>query len=154
MMNFSLSLIEPDIAGNVGAMLRTAACFGVPVHIAEPCGFPFSDRAMQRAGMDYAERVNVTRHTSRHALIDYARARGHRMILLTTRATNSLFAHAFAPGDMLLMGSESTGAPDDVHGAADILLRIPMLGDVRSLNVSVAAGIAIAEATRQLGSAR
>ncbi len=153
-MNFSLSLIEPDIAGNVGAMVRTAACFGVAVHVAEPCGFPFGDRAMQRAGMDYATRTQVTRHASRHALVAAARARGHRLILLSTRATASLFDHVFQPGDMLLVGCESAGAPDDIHTAADILLRIPMQSDVRSLNVSVAAGIAIAEATRQMGSAR
>lgn len=150
-MKISLGLIEPDIAGNVGTMLRTAACFGCDVHIAEPCGFPFGDRALQRAGMDYAARVALTRHGSRHALIDFARAHGRRLVLLTTKADASLFDHRFAPGDLVLVGSESAGAPADIHAAADACVRIPMRADVRSLNVAVAAGIALAEATRQLG---
>lgn len=150
-MTVPLALIEPDIAGNVGTMLRTAACFGSAVHIAEPCGFPFGDRAMQRAGMDYAPRVAVTRHASRHLLIESARTAGHRLILLTTRAAIGLFDHQFWAEDMLLVGSEASGAPDDVHAAAAIAVRIPMHGDVRSLNVAVAAGIALAEANRQLG---
>jgi tRNA (cytidine/uridine-2'-O-)-methyltransferase len=153
-VKISLSLIEPDIAGNVGAILRTAACFGVPVHIAEPCGFPFGDRALRRAGMDYATRVSITRHASRSALVESARTSGFRLVLLTTKSKSDLFDHKFEPNDMVIVGSEGSGAPVDIHDAADILLRIPMLGDVRSLNVSVAAGIAIAEATRQLEHAR
>lgn len=149
-MALSLALIEPDIAGNVGAMLRTAACFGIPVHVAEPCGFPFGDRSLRRAGMDYAAQTTLFRHPTRHALIESARAHGQRLVLLTTRAATGLYVHRFQRNDMLVMGSEGSGAPDDVHAAADILLRIPMASGVRSLNVSVAAGIAIAEATRQL----
>lgn len=150
-MAIALALIEPDIAGNVGTMLRTAACFGCAVHIAEPCGFAFGDRALQRAGMDYAARVALSRHASRHAFVDVAKTAGQRLVLLTTRADTSLFDHRFSAADIIVMGSESAGAPADIHDAADVLLRIPMRDGVRSLNVAVAAGIALAEATRQLG---
>jgi tRNA (cytidine/uridine-2'-O-)-methyltransferase len=149
----SLALIEPEIAGNVGAMLRTATCLGVPVHIVEPCGFTFSDKALRRAGMDYADAVELTRHADRGAFLADCRARGHRLILLTTNGDTSLYNIAFAPGDMLVMGSEGAGAPADIHAAAAIRARIPLRAGFRSLNVSVAAGIALAEATRQLGPA-
>ena len=151
MPSLSLALIEPEIAGNVGAMLRTATCLGVAVHIVEPCGFTFSDKALRRAGMDYADAVDLTRHADRAAFLARCQARGQRLILLTTRGDTSLYDVAFAPGDMLLMGSEGAGAPADVHAAAAIRARIPLQSGFRSLNVSVAAGIALGEATRQQG---
>ena len=79
-----IALFQPDIAGNVGTILRTAACFGVPAHIIEPCGFPFSDQALRRAGMDYAVRANVRRHADWAAFGDWNRADGGRLVLMTT----------------------------------------------------------------------
>jgi tRNA (cytidine/uridine-2'-O-)-methyltransferase len=149
-VKISLSLIEPDIAGNTGAMLRTAACLGADVHIVEPCGFPFGERSLRRAGMDYAEHVTVERHASRGTFISAMRAQGRRLLLLTTSGGSSLYAHSFADGDVLMVGSEASGAPQDIHDAADHRLLIPMMAGFRSLNVSVAAGIALAEAYRQL----
>ncbi len=150
-MPIALALIEPEIAGNVGAILRTAACMGAAVHIIEPCGFAFGDRALKRAGMDYADAAPITRHADRHAFVAAARRTGHRLFLLTTAGGDSLYDHRFAASDMLLLGSESHGAPADVHAAVEGLIRIPMRPGFRSLNVSVAAGIALAEAARQMG---
>jgi tRNA (cytidine/uridine-2'-O-)-methyltransferase len=153
-MTLSLALIEPEIAGNTGAILRTAACFGVAVHIVEPCGFAFGDRALRRAGMDYAETLVPERHASRAEFVGAMRARGHRLLLLTARGATSLYDHVFADGDVLMLGNEGSGAPADIHDAADHRLLIPMMPDFRSLNVSVAAGIALAEARRQMEHAR
>ena len=141
-----IALHEPDQAGNVGGILRLAACLGTPVDIIEPCGFPWSDRALKRAGMDYAEIARVTRHESWAAF--EARLPG-RLVLMTTRAALPLPSAAFEPGDTLLMGSESRGAPDAVHARADLRIRIPQAAVTRSLNIAVAAGIALAEALRQ-----
>jgi tRNA (cytidine/uridine-2'-O-)-methyltransferase len=141
-----IALLEPDQAGNVGTILRLAACLGVPVDIIEPCGFPWSDRALKRAGMDYAEIAQVTRHDSWASF--EARLPG-RLVLLTTKAALPLPSASFSPDDTLLMGSESRGAPDDVHGRADLRVRIPQAAGTRSLNIAVAAGIALAEALRQ-----
>jgi len=147
----ALALIEPDIAGNVGTILRLSACFGVDAHIVEPCGFAFSDRALRRAGMDYAMAANVVRHATRSQFLAQAAAQGRRLLLLTTSGETSLYEARLDPGDILMFGSESGGAPDDVHDAAALRLRIPLRAGFRSLNVAVAAGIALAELLRQTG---
>ena len=142
-----IALYQPDQAGNVGTILRLSACLAVPVDIIEPCGFAFADRALKRAGMDYAEIANVTRHANWQTF--EGRVEG-RIVLLTTKAAQSLPEVRFKAGDVLLMGSESAGAPDHVHRRADLRIRIPQASGTRSLNIAVAAGIALAEAVRQL----
>ncbi len=141
-----IALYQPDQAGNVGTILRLAACLAVPVDIIEPCGFPWSDRALKRAGMDYAEMAKVRRHPSWAAF--HEKLAGRRG-LMTTRGAIPLPAAAFAPADILLMGSESSGVPEDVHVRADLRVRIPQAAGTRSLNLAVAAGIALSEALRQ-----
>jgi tRNA (cytidine/uridine-2'-O-)-methyltransferase len=143
-----LALFEPDQAGNVGAVIRLAACLGVPVDIVEPCGFAFSDRALKRAGMDYAQRAAVTRHSAWEAF--EARLPG-RLVLFTTAGGVRLPEAGFEPDDTLIFGSESHGAPGTVHGRADLRVRIPQAAGTRSLNLAVAAGIGLAEAIRQTG---
>jgi tRNA (cytidine/uridine-2'-O-)-methyltransferase len=143
-----LALYEPDQAGNVGTILRLAACLGVPLDLIEPCGFPFADRALKRAGMDYAEIANVTRHESWAAF--EARLEG-RLVLFTTAGATPLPSARFDPADTLLFGSESRGAPAAVHARADLHVRIPQAAGTRSLNLAVAAGIGLAEAVRQTG---
>lgn len=145
-----LALYQPDIPPNTGTLLRLGACLGVPVDIIEPCGFPFSDKALRRAGMDYLDQVQMTRHLS---FEDFLAARGGRgrIVLLTTRAEKSYADFEFAPDDVLLLGRESAGVPESVHQTADARLRIPMAPCVRSLNVAIAAAIVLAEALRQTG---
>ena len=141
-----LALYQPDQAGNVGTIIRLAACLGVPLDIVEPCGFPFSDRALKRAGMDYAEIAAVTRHQSWAAF--EARLPG-RLVLFTTRGALPLPEARFAASDTLLLGSESRGVPPEVHARADRRVRIPQAPGMRSLNIAVAAGIGLAEGLRQ-----
>ena len=141
-----LALHQPDQAGNVGTILRLAACLGVPVDIVEPCGFPFSDRALKRAGMDYAEMAAVTRHPGWEAF--EARLPG-RLVLFTTAGALPLPEARFGPDDTLLFGSESRGVPEAVHACAAARVRIPQVEGTRSLNLAVAAGIGLAEAIRQ-----
>lgn len=143
-----LALYEPDQAGNVGTILRLAACLGVPVDVIEPCGFPWGDRALRRAGMDYAELAAVTRHADWAAF--EAQLEG-RLVLFTTAAAMRLPEARFEANDILLLGSESRGAPAHVHARADLSVRIPQVAGTRSLNVAVAAGIGLAEALRQTG---
>jgi tRNA (cytidine/uridine-2'-O-)-methyltransferase len=141
-----IALYQPDQAGNVGTILRLAACLATPVDIIEPCGFAFSDRALKRAGMDYAAIANVTRHPGWDS---FARTLEGRLILLTTAAAARFDEKQFMRGDVLLLGSESRGVPDEVHRRAELRLRIPQAEGTRSLNIAVAAGIALAEALRQ-----
>jgi tRNA (cytidine/uridine-2'-O-)-methyltransferase len=143
-----LALFQPEIPGNVGAMLRLSACFGVNVDIIEPCGFVFSDARLKRAGMDYIDHVSLERHADWES---FAAPLERRLILLTTHAQTSLYDFQFEAGDTLLLGQESAGAPDYVHAAAHARIRIPLRPSLRSLNVSMAAGIALAEALRQTG---
>jgi tRNA (cytidine/uridine-2'-O-)-methyltransferase len=143
-----IALYQPDIAGNVGAILRTAACLGLGVDLIEPMGFTWSDKALARSGMDYVAQVDVVRHMDWDAFL--AQVTG-RIVLLTTKGAVRLDAAAFAADDVLLMGSEGAGVPEDVHARADLRVLIPMRAGMRSMNISVATGIVAAEALRQTG---
>ncbi len=148
-MPLRLALYEPDIPPNTGTLIRLAACLGVAVDIIEPCGFQFSDRALKRAGMDYAERAVVAHHAS-WSRFEETRRSG-RLILLTTRGTCAHTQFAFAADDTLLLGREGAGVPQAVHDTADARLFIPMRPGFRSLNVAVAGAMALGEALRQTG---
>ena len=144
-----LALYQPDIPQNTGAILRLAACFGLPVDIVEPAGFVLDDKRMRRAGMDYIDQVEMRRHSSWDAYLS-ARA-GGRLILLTTTGAMPHTECRFEASDTLLLGRESAGVPPEVHERADVRLRIPMRPGLRSLNVAMAAAIVAGEAMRQLG---
>jgi len=143
-----LALYQPEIAPNVGAILRLGACLGLPVHVIEPCGFPFSPRAWRRQAMDYAELAELHRHDSWEAFV--AERPPGRLLAMTTKGAESLWDFRFRPGDMLVMGRESAGLPEAVHAEADARVVIPMQPGARSLNLAMAAAIAVAEAGRQL----
>ena len=147
-----LALFEPDIPQNTGTLIRTAACLGVGLDVIEPCGFVWSDKALKRSGMDYAALAPVTRHadwTAFQAARQTPPMAESRLILLTTGADMPYTAFSFAPGDILLLGRESAGVPDDVHEAADARLLIPMAPGARSLNVALAGAMVLGEALRQ-----
>lgn len=146
-----LALYQPDIAQNTGTLLRLGACLGVPVDVIEPCGFPFSDRGLRRAGLDYLATAELCRHVSWSAFERVRRGSGARLVLLTTRARLPYTAFAFLATDVLLVGRESAGVPDEVHAAADARLVIPLRPNRRALNVAVAAAMALGEALRQTG---
>lgn len=145
-----LALYEPDIPPNAGTLIRLGACLGVPVDIIEPCGFPWGDRDLKRAAMDYGALAEVTRHAS-WAAFGEARAPASRVILLTTKTQESFVDFSFQPADILLVGRESAGVPDAVHEAADARVTIPMRPPARSLNMAVAAAMVLSEALRQTG---
>ena len=145
-----IALFEPDIAQNTGTILRLCACLGMEAHIIEPAGFPTSDRAFRRAGMDYLDRVALVRHASWSAFADWRRNAGARLVLFTTRAEQPYLDHAYRGDDVLMFGRESAGVPPAVHDAADVRLVIPMTGGLRSLNVAMACAMAAGEALRQL----
>ncbi len=143
-----IALYQPEIAGNVGAVLRLAACMGIAVDVIEPTGFTFSDPRMKRAGMDYIDIATMKRHPS---WADFSATKPGRLILMTTKGNQSPYAFQFKPDDTLLFGQESAGVPVDIAAQCEARLRIPIAASARSLNLSVSAGIAIAEALRQTG---
>ena len=143
-----LAVYQPDIAANLGAMIRICACFDVPLDIIEPCGFPLSIKALRRAAMDYADIATLTRHDSWHSFSSLRTER--RLILMTTRAEKNVWDFEFRASDTLIMGRESAGVPDAVRAACAHQVGIPMPGGGRSLNVAVSAGIALSEGLRQL----
>jgi len=144
-----LALYEPDIPQNAGTILRLAACLGIGVDLIEPLGFVLTEEKFRRAGLDYWEHAAMTRHASFAAFEAVRRAEGRRLILFTTKAGTSYTDFAFREADTLLFGRESSGAPPAVHGAADAALCIPLMAGRRSLNVAVAAAMALGEALRQ-----
>lgn len=148
-LNMRLALYQPEIPPNVGTILRLCACENIPLDIIEPCGFPFSERSLKRAGMDYIDRAQFTRHNDwQHFTQNSGDA---RIILLTTKSKTAYTSFEFEEDDILLFGQESAGVPEDIHQQADARLCIPMAGNLRSLNVAVAAAMVLGEAMRQTG---
>ena len=144
-----IALFEPEIAGNVGAVLRLGACLGVPVDLIAPLGFQWDDARVRRTAMDYIDHVRVTRH---HDWAAFRSGIGDaRLVLLTTRGSVSAYDFAFRPDDVLLFGKESAGVPAHVHAACTGRIRLPMRTEVRSLNLAMSAGLAVGEALRQTG---
>jgi len=145
-----LALFQPDIPQNAGTLIRLATCFGLGLDMIEPCGFLFDDRKLRRAGMDYLDQARIRRHPSWEAFLATLTAGGRRLVLLSTGGECRHDRFAFAPGDTLMVGRESSGVPPEVAAAAAARLRIPMVAETRSLNVAVAGAIGLAEALRHL----
>ena len=143
-----LALYQPDIPQNTGTILRLAACLGVPVDIIEPCGFPWSLASFRRAGMDYIEHADITRHLDWQAFC--ASLRGRKVTLLTTKAQAPYWTHRFTAEETLLLGRESLGVPEQIHSVVDNRLLIPVRTETRSLNVALAAAMVVGEALRQI----
>ena len=146
-----IALYEPDIPQNTGTVLRLCACLGIAAHIVEPAGFPVSDRAFRRAGMDYLDAVRITRHGSWREFDAWRRQENRRLVLFTTAGAVSYLDYGYTADDILLFGRESAGVPQHVHAAADARLLIPLRPGLRSLNIAVAAAMAAGEALRQTG---
>jgi tRNA (cytidine/uridine-2'-O-)-methyltransferase len=155
-----LALYQPDIPQNCGALIRLTACLGVGLDIIEPCGFLLDDKRLKRAGLDYHSQASLRRHRSWTAFQADRQAQdadggadggagGGRLLLLTTRGDRPYTHFTYAPGDILLLGRESAGVPEEVHAAADARLVIPVRAGCRSLNVAQAAAMALGEALRQ-----
>jgi tRNA (cytidine/uridine-2'-O-)-methyltransferase len=144
-----IALFEPEIAGNVGAVLRLGACLAVPVDLIEPLGFLWDDKRVRRAAMDYIDHVEVTRHR------DWAAFQGTigaaRLVLMTSKASLSPYDFGFCADDVLLFGKESAGVPDAVAEQCAARLRLPMAPGVRSFNLAMSAGLTAGEALRQTG---
>ncbi|WP_395396566.1 tRNA (cytidine(34)-2'-O)-methyltransferase [Novosphingobium sp. BL-8A] len=145
-----IALFEPEIAGNVGAVLRLGACLGAAVDLIEPMGFEWDDRRVRRAAMDYIDHVSVTRHA------DFAAFRAasgtRRLVLFTTKSQESIYDFSFRPDDVLLFGKESAGVPAEIAEACDARVRIPMRPEVRSMNLAMTAALALGEGLRQTAS--
>ena len=144
-----IALYQPDIPGNAGAVMRTAACLGVGVDIIGPSGFAVSDRKLRRAGMDYLDRVDLADHQSWDAFRERQAGNGGRLVLLTTKAERSYLQFTFRADDILLLGRESAGVPEEVHDAAEHAIKVPMVPGMRSLNVAQALAMVLGEALRQ-----
>ncbi|MYL96400.1 tRNA methyltransferase [Novosphingobium sp. FGD1] len=144
-----IALFEPEIAGNVGAVLRLGACLGAGVDLIEPMGFVWDDRRVRRAAMDYIDHVEVTRHAGFDA---FRAAMGtRRLVLFTTKSSEDAYAFRFQPDDVLLFGKESAGVPAEVSAVCEARVRLPMRPQVRSMNLATSAALALGEALRQTG---
>ncbi|WP_316355757.1 tRNA (cytidine(34)-2'-O)-methyltransferase [Devosia sp.] len=148
-MPVDIALYQPDIANNTGTLIRLGACLGTTIHIIHPTGFPFSAKALARAGLDYVDHAAVREHASWAQFNAWRHEAGRRLVLLTTKAEASAYAVAYGNEDILMVGRESAGVPDAVAEACDLLVRIPMRSGLRSINVALAATMVLGEAKRQ-----
>lgn len=144
-----IALFQPDIPPNTGTILRLCACLEVTAHIIEPAGFAVSDRAFRRAGMDYLDQVSLMRHDSWEKFEQWRAAEGCRLLLFTTKGATSYLDFRYSASDILLFGRETAGVPEAVAARADARLVIPIRPTLRSLNIAMAAAMAIGEALRQ-----
>lgn len=142
-----VALYEPDIPQNTGTIMRLCACMGVALDIIEPCGFMLSDKNLKRAGMDYTEKLDMTKHASWEAFRKFHD--GKRIVLLTTKTDKRFADFTFDKDDILLAGRESAGVPDSVHDICSARVTVPMASGLRSLNVAVATSMVLSEALRQ-----
>lgn len=150
-MALDLALYQPDIAANTGTLLRLGACLGVPVHVIHPAGFAITKANLARSGMDYLDHANLVEHVNFAAFEQWRSENSRRLVLLTTKASQSAYAVSYGSGDILLLGRESAGVPDEVAAGADLRVRIPMQPGLRSINVAVAGSMIVGEAMRQIG---
>jgi tRNA (cytidine/uridine-2'-O-)-methyltransferase len=146
-----LALFQPDIPQNLGAAIRLSACFGVDLDVIEPCAFPVSDKSLKRASLDYGPKARILRHDSWNAFLAHPTRQEGRLVLFTTKGAKRLDGIKFQPGDTLLFGQESVGAPDHVHDRAQLRVIIPIRAETRSLNLSVSAGIGLFTALNDVG---
>ena len=144
-----IALFEPEIAGNVGAVLRLGACMGAAIDLIEPMGFEWDDRRVRRTAMDYIDHVAVTRHAGFDAF--RTTIGPSRLVLFTTKSRQSAYEFSFMADDILLFGKESAGVPAAVADACDAKVRVPMRSEVRSLNLATTTALALGEALRQTG---
>ena len=143
-----LCLYQPEIAGNVGAVMRLGACMGVPIDLIEPMGFEWDDKRVRRTAMDYIDHVQVMRNAT---FDEYLAGTGNaRLILFTTKAVQSSYRFEYEPDDILLFGRESSGVPLEVAMHCVAKVRIPIRAEVRSFNVATSAALALGEALRQI----
>lgn len=143
----SLALYQPDQAGNVGTLLRMGACLGIDMHVIHPCGFAFSEKAFRRSAMDYPQSATMYEYDD-YADFEYRNSE-NRIILLTTKAETYYTNFTFTQSDILLLGQESAGVPDEVHQSVDARIKIPMALNMRSLNIALAGAMITGEALRQ-----
>ncbi|WDR04096.1 TrmH family RNA methyltransferase [Devosia algicola] len=148
-MPVEIALYQPDIALNTGTLLRLGACLDVRLHIIHPTGFHFSRAAMKRSGLDYLEHADFDEHNSFSQFDAWRKQANRRLVLLTTKASQSAYDVTYAAHDILLLGRESAGVPSNVADSADLHVRIPMRSGLRSINVALSATLIIGEAKRQ-----
>ncbi|PHR22696.1 MAG: tRNA methyltransferase [Hoeflea sp.] len=149
-----IALYQPDIPGNTGSILRLGACLGLGIHIIGPAGFDMTDRSLKRAGMDYIEMANLTRHDGWEEFEIWRQAENRRLVLMTTQSATPYTDgndQTITDQDVVLFGRESAGVPERVHEAADARLTIPMVEGRRSLNLAMSVAIIAGEINRRFG---
>jgi tRNA (cytidine/uridine-2'-O-)-methyltransferase len=149
-MTIDLALYQPDFAHNTGILIRLCACMGLKLHIIHPAAFAITPQALARGGLDYVEHAIIHQHASFSVFDGWRRAEGRRLVLMTTKSSQSAYSATFAKGDIIMLGRESAGVPDSVAELADLRLRIPMSPGLRSINVAMAGSMVVGEAMRQL----
>ena len=144
----SIALYKPDIPQNTASIIRLSACYGINVHIIEPCGFNLNDSRFKRVVMDYINLVEISRYYDFQDLVK--KNKNSRIILMTTKAKKSVFKFDFKKNDIILLGRESKGVPEFIHNLLNNKIKIPITNKSRSLNVAISAAISATEALRQL----
>ncbi len=142
-----IALFEPDIPQNTGAIIRTCACLGAKLEIIEPCGFLLSDKRFKRVVMDYMDEREIKIYQNSNHFFESKK--NQRVILMTTKGSDSYTNFKFDVNDTILFGRESAGVPKDIHGLVKNRLKIPMKNDKRSLNIASSVAIILAECLKQ-----
>ena len=143
-----IALYEPDIPQNTAAIIRTCACLGAKLEIIEPCGFLLSDKRFKRVVMDYIDYNQIEFYQSSEKFFETKKKQ--RIILMTTKGSINYTKFKFKHDDTILFGRESAGVPERIHKLIKNRLKIPMIKNVRSLNIASSVAIVLAESLRQI----
>ena len=143
-----LALYEPDIPQNTASIIRTCSCLDAYLEIIEPCGFLFSDKRFKRVVMDYMDEDKIQFYKNSEEFFDSKK--NDRVILITTKSKKSYTDFNYSANDTILFGRESAGVPEHIHKLVNERLKIPMIKNKRSLNISTSVAIVLAENLRQI----
>ena len=145
-----IALYEPDIPQNTAAIIRTCSCLNVMIEIIKPCGFMINDKRFKRVVMDYLDEEKIKFYKNYDDFFKTKKKEKGRIVLMTTKANTSYTKFKFKPTDTILFGRESSGVPENVHRIVSKRLKIPMVNNKRSLNLSTSVAIIIGESLRQI----
>lgn len=143
----AIALYEPEIAGNVGAIIRLSVCFDLELHIIEPCGFPFDMKRIKKSALDYIDHARIVRHNNFQEFYkSEVKEKNQRLILATTKGSLDYSKFEFQKDDIILFGKESAGVTQEIADIADAKVFISMKNNMRSLNVAMSCAIIAAKA--------
>ncbi len=141
-----IALYQPEIAGNVGSIIRSAVCFDAELHIIEPCGFPFDMKRVRKSALDYIDHAKIILHNSFEEFYQQIKAQNMNLVLASSKASKEYQNFDYSKNDILLFGNESSGVPKKVGDLCDEKIKIATSDNARCLNLAISCAVILSRA--------